>query len=222
MSLKFYILTLIETFGLAKETPISITTLKSAEEDIEEKSDEINQRRKLVWEHPSESIYIGKFGKIVKKEYGKSRNDDNTEEKTILIYGPDESHTNAVIDGIMNFIFGVSAEDDYRFSLENDEKTSVTILKVFPTDKSRILYTLNIVGVNSTIAIENVDILTTDLESHEITSLNSFCFVMKDLIPLTCGKNLAKFVNVFNTCVDNAQGFHDPKVCFQSQFTIRE
>lgn len=54
-----------------KETPISITTLKSAAEDIEEKSDEINQRRKLVWEHPSESIYSGKFGKIVKKEYGK-------------------------------------------------------------------------------------------------------------------------------------------------------
>lgn len=104
------------------------------------------------------------------------------------------------------------------FLQENDGKTCVTILKVFPTDESQILYTLNIVGVNSTIEIENVDILSTDLESHEITSLNSFYFVMKDLIPLTCGKNLAKFVNVFNTCVDNAKGFHDPKSMFSIPF----
>lgn len=54
-----------------KETPISITTLKSAAENIREKSDEINQRRKLVWEHHSKSFFSGKFGKIVKKEYGK-------------------------------------------------------------------------------------------------------------------------------------------------------
>lgn len=106
----------------------------------------------------------------------------------------------------------------FFFLQENDGKTCVTILKVFSTDESQILYTLNIVGVNSTIEIENVDILSTDLESHEITSLNSFCFVMKDLIPLTCGKNLAKFVNVFNTCVDNAKGFHDPKSMFLIPF----
>lgn len=55
------------------------------------------------------------------------------------------------------------------FLQENDGKTCVTILKVFPTDESQILYMLNIVGVNSTIEIENVDILSTDLESHEIT-----------------------------------------------------
>lgn len=44
----------------------------------------------------------------------------NTEDKTMLICGPNEKSTNAVIDGIINFIYDISPDDDFRFSLEQE------------------------------------------------------------------------------------------------------
>lgn len=67
--------------------------------------------------------------------------------------------------------------------------------------------------VPSNIEIEDIEKLSSDLDQNEMfeSSLNSLCFVLKVSIPLTCGQTLARYVNVFNTFVDDTNHSYDRK-----------
>ncbi|XP_063397698.1 uncharacterized protein LOC134682021 [Mytilus trossulus] len=207
-----------------KEPSIFITTSTADTPEIEDEYVGINKRSVTAF-HPSVSYQEGTFFNITTVVFGTSMTNVNTGDKTMFICGPNVKSTNAVIDGIINFIYGISPDDDFRFSVEQettknqikdqgtDRKRAVTFLKVFQAEECRVPNTVNMICVPSNIEIEDIEKLSLDLDQNEMfeSSLNSICFVFKDAFPLTCGQTLARYVNVFNTFVDDTNHVYDRK-----------
>lgn len=75
-----------------------------------------------------------------------------------MLVGATGSGKSTLVDGIVNYIMGVSFDDPFRFrivTLEEEEKKShnqaisqtewITVYKIYPAEGSRLNYTLNII-----------------------------------------------------------------------------
>nr|XP_022290966.1 uncharacterized protein LOC111102491 isoform X2 [Crassostrea virginica] len=100
-------------------------------------------------------------------------------EKTIMLVGATGSGKSTMVDGIVNYIMGVSFGDPFRLTmvtLEEEEKKNInpaipqtewiTVYKIYPTEGSRLDYTLNIIdtpGFGDTKEIERDNVIVDQL-----------------------------------------------------------
>ncbi|VDH88748.1 Hypothetical predicted protein [Mytilus galloprovincialis] len=195
------------------ESTISITTLPSASSDIKKKSKQIIDGHPSIYKIPLEhDEHVGNLVDIRKYVHGQLNN-ENTVEKNILIFGPHGERESAVVDGIINYMFEISADDSFKFSVGHEFKKADTIqdlntkecvnyYKVFPKVKCRVPYTVNIICAPTSVQSGNIEKFSEDLQKVGICFLNSIWFSTNDSILSTCGKNLGNYECVFNTSVD--------------------
>lgn len=129
-------------------------------------------------------------------------NRDFYDEKTIMLVGSTGSGKSTLVDGIANYITGVSFEDPFRFkmvTLENDEEKThnqavsqtewITVYTIHPMEGSRLSYTLNIIdtpGFGDTrglardgAIVDQIRHLFSTKEDHSILNIDAVCFIVK-------------------------------------------
>lgn len=129
-------------------------------------------------------------------------NRDFYDEKTIMLVGSTGSGKSTLVDGIANYITGVSFEDPFRFkmvTLENDEEKThnqavsqtewITVYTIHPMEGSRLSYTLNIIdtpGFGDTRGLERDSAIVDQIrhlfsakEDHSILNIDAVCFIVK-------------------------------------------
>ncbi|XP_062574275.1 uncharacterized protein LOC134236111 [Saccostrea cucullata] len=123
-------------------------------------------------------------------------------EKTIMLVGATGSGKSTLVDGIINYILGVSFEDPFRFTLvnkEHDEKKTqnhaepqkewITVYKIHPQEGSRLDYTLNVVdtpGFGDTRGVERdkaiidqIRLFFTAGSTQGIAFIDAVCLIAK-------------------------------------------
>ncbi|CAG2248863.1 unnamed protein product [Mytilus edulis] len=142
-----------------------------------------------------EKMFDNKTAKARKFVLGKT-NVSCVPEKTVLIIGASKSGKSLTIDGMVNYILGVSWNEDYRFSLaqelsgenitDTDDKTEwITCIRVNHSLGSKIDYNINIIEIpgfgnlekDKQIVNRIQDYFTTEGEQG-ITCLNAICLVI--------------------------------------------
>ncbi|XP_062622249.1 uncharacterized protein LOC134283784 [Saccostrea cucullata] len=124
-------------------------------------------------------------------------------EKTIMLVGSTGSGKSTLVDGIVNYVMGVSFEDPFRFTLvklEDEERRKtgnqavsqtewITVYKIFPQRGGRLDYTLNIIdtpGFGDTrgperdnAIVDQVRYLFSAKGDEGVLFLDSVCFIVK-------------------------------------------
>ncbi|WAR16464.1 hypothetical protein MAR_031058 [Mya arenaria] len=127
----------------------------------------------------------------------------NVGEKTIVLVGATGSGKSTLVDGMVNFIFGVNFNDDFRFTLirleglelghqENQAVSQtdwITCYTIYPSGSGRIPFTLNIIdtpGFGDTRGFERDEELINQIRylfSKEpprgVTIIDAVCFLVK-------------------------------------------
>ncbi|XP_062611155.1 uncharacterized protein LOC134273000 [Saccostrea cucullata] len=125
-----------------------------------------------------------------------------TEEKTSMLVGATGSGKSTLVDGIINYVLGVSFEDPFRFTmvtLEDEEKKThnqamsqtewITVYRIAPTEGSRLNYMLNIIdtpGFGDTRGIERDHAIVDQIRhlfsaqgEQGVLYIDAVCFLVK-------------------------------------------
>lgn len=123
-------------------------------------------------------------------------------EKTIMLVGATGSGKSTLVDGMVNYVMGVSFDDPFRFTivqLEEEEKKThnqavsqtewITVYKIFPQKGSRLNYTLNIIdtpGFGDTrgiqrdqVTIDQIRHLFSEKGEKGVLFIDAVCFIVK-------------------------------------------
>ncbi|XP_078322456.1 uncharacterized protein LOC111105028 isoform X2 [Crassostrea virginica] len=129
-------------------------------------------------------------------------NISNDKEKTIMLVGATGSGKSTLANGIINYITGVSFWDPFRFTMvtlemEEESKTNqalsqtdwITTYKIYPTEGSRLNYTLNIIdtpgfydtrGLERNYAIiDQIRQLFSSSGEQGVLYIDAVCFIVK-------------------------------------------
>ncbi|XP_056014684.1 uncharacterized protein LOC125674781 isoform X2 [Ostrea edulis] len=124
------------------------------------------------------------------------------DEKTIMLVGATGSGKSTLVDGIVNYVMGVSFDDPFRFTLvqleEEEKKTHnqaisqtewITVYKIAPQKGSRLSYTLNIIdtpGFGDTRGIDRDHAIIDQIRhlfsakgEQGVLFLDAVCFIVK-------------------------------------------
>ncbi|XP_062572462.1 uncharacterized protein LOC134234415 [Saccostrea cucullata] len=127
---------------------------------------------------------------------------DAQEDKTILLVGATGSGKSTLVDGIVNYVMGVSFDDPFRFTLvqleEEEKKTHnqaisqtewITVYKIAPHKGSRLNYTLNIIdtpGFGDTRGIDRDHAIIDQIRhlfsakgQQGVLFIDAVCFIVK-------------------------------------------
>lgn len=138
-------------------------------------------------------------------EFGKERQKDN---RTIMLFEMRSSGNGALINGMLNYIFGVKWNDSYRIQLANEdtkEPPMLTVYKINHQDGFNIDYSLTIIDCQSKRDEDfgQFEILTQELiQCFDIDKcvqhLHAACLVCENASePSFPGWQLGNFINAF-------------------------
>ena len=91
---------------------------------------------------------------LAKMSFGKSNNVQKSSDKVLMVVGATGAGKTTLINGMINYIFGVKWEDNFRFKLVTDEcaenqahsQTSmITAYTIYPQEGSPIDFTLTVI-----------------------------------------------------------------------------
>ena len=106
-----------------------------------------------VYKIPMEKVmYDGAKG-IAKYSYGKPTRSRRSNEKVIMVVGATGVGKTTLIEGMVNYIFGVKWEDDFRFKLAFDEDgptKMITSYTIYPQEESLTLTIIDTPGFGDT------------------------------------------------------------------------
>ena len=189
--------------------------------------------------HMEQNMYDGKRY-LAKLSFGKSNNALKSSDKVLMVVGATGAGKTTLINGMINYIFDVKWEDNFRFKLVTDETTKnqahsqttmITAYTIYPQEGSPVDFTLTIIdtpGFGDTRGMQRDKFITQQIQEffsiqgpNGIDHLDGIGFVTQASLPrLTPTQNYIfhSILSIFGTDVANnifmmvtfADGQHPP------------
>ncbi|XP_076084706.1 uncharacterized protein LOC143055447 [Mytilus galloprovincialis] len=180
-----------------------VTTGESPAFKIMKRSEQIENGIPAVYRLPIQEIPRARNSISQTRKFILGKPENNTKEKTIMIVGATGSGKSTLINGMANYVMGVTWEDPFRFTLihlENcelerygDEALShtewITCYTIYSNVASRIDYTINFIDTpgfgdirglkQDTKIVSQIRDLFTAKDSKGVSTLDAVCFILK-------------------------------------------
>lgn len=206
---------------------------KSLAKEIKEKSVLVQRKdhHPQIYKVPMETVMFNKSQGIAKYSFGKPIKSYQPKEKVLMIVGPTDVGKTTLIEGMVNYLFGVKWEDDFRFKLANNDSHTemISSYTIQPEEGSAVEFALTIIDTPGFGDPHKDKLITQQIEEffsikgpHGIDHIDGIGFVVQANLPrLTVtqnyicnsvlsifGRDVANNIYIMVTFADN----HYPRV----------
>ena len=174
---------------------------RSLAKEIKEKSVLVQSKdhHHQIYKVPMETVMYNNRQGIAKFSFGKPIQRYQGNEKVLMIVGPTDVGKTTLIEGMLNYIFGVKWEDDFRFKLANKDSHTemISSYTIQPQEGSAVDFTLTIIDTPGFGDPHKDKVITQQIEEffsikgpHGIDHIDGIGFVVQANLPrLTITQN---------------------------------
>lgn len=174
---------------------------KSLAKEIKEKSVLVQRKdhHPQIYKVPMETVMFSKSQGIAKYSFGKPIKSYQPKEKVLMIVGPTDVGKTTLIEGMVNYLFGVKWEDDFRFKLANNDSHTemISSYTIQPEEGSAVEFALTIIDTPGFGDPHKDKLITQQIEEffsikgpHGIDHIDGIGFVVQANLPrLTVTQN---------------------------------